>query len=447
MYMSVAIRQPVLEEKLDALTTAAKHDVCLASCASNSSGGVGRLRDPDNPLQRWIYPATVPGKGQVGILKVLQTTSCKNNCSYCRLAVKNDSTRRLSFTATELSDIFMRFYRAKMVHGIFLSSGLGMSADTAMQQMIDTAEILRNRYNFREYIHLKVLPGVSFSLVESAARYADRLSINLETPRREQLSRIAPDKQFATDIVLRMKWVGDLLSTDTHVKSQTTQFVVGAAGETDLDIIKTTDYVYKEYRVFRAYFSALQNERSDPDSLRIGEDKLRREHRLYQSDFLLRGYGFRLHDLVFNTGGNLPGSVDPKTAYALMHQQLYPIDINSAEETELLKVPGIGPTAAKRIIATRTLNPFRNIAELKRTGAWTARAAGYVEFSGKKDPDDEQGWLFDRLAPSDWRTGLSAFSTKGEETDTRYDGQRDKHIYYEGPYGPSRKGPKILCRG
>jgi predicted DNA-binding helix-hairpin-helix protein len=264
-----------------------------------------------------------------------------------------------------------------------------------------------------------VLPGASFHLVEHATALADRVSINLEAPTPEHLKRVAPDKDFVEDLLKRMKWVGSLIRNSSYAKSHTTQFVVGSSDESDLEILKTVDWIYRELYLFRAYFSAFQpveesscllpRETSPLDR----NQSLLREHRLYQSDFLLRGYGFRLHDLVFDSQGQLPSGVDPKTAYAIMHPEFYPVDINRASEQELLKVPGIGPLSARRIVETRVQDTFRSLSELRRVGAFVNRAAPYLEFSGRAERSSEtdytQRWLFERARPEDWRTGFEPY--------------------------------------
>lgn len=346
-----------------------------------------------------------------------------------------------------------------LVEGIFISSGTGLRADSAMERMINTAEILRKRYHFRGYIHLKLLPGVSFDLIEGATRYADRISMNLEAPTREHLKKIAPDKRLVQDLIQRMKWAAAIIQNGSYTKSQTTQFVVGASDEKDAEIMRAVDWIYRELYLFRAYFSAYQplvgseaSERRKPSLLR--------EHRLYQSDFLLRGYGFRLSDLVFDRHGNLPEEVDPKTAYALKHPELYPVDINRADETLLLRVPGIGPLSAHRIVESRVRSPFHTPEELKGVGVVVKRALPYIEFSGKRA--DHRGLkheyvqrrLFNDIHPEEWSTGMAPYQeerivvppkSKGKRNDIdryEYPGQKGKPLLYS----PGKSNKRVLCR-
>ena len=399
-------RAPDAADKLAVLAEGAQYDVCLASCNANRGGGTGRMRDPLEPLRRWIYPAHVPGKGRVHMLKVLQTNACIHRCTYCRLRATEDSVPRVSFAPEELARLFMDFVSAGEVRGLFLSSGVGTRADVAMERMVRTVEILRMRHHFAGYIHLKILPGAAFDLVAAAARYANRLSVNLEAPTPEGLAAIAPGKDFRDDLLLRMKWAGDIIRSGSRACSQTTQFVVGAGAETDMDILRTVDWTYRKLHTFRAYFSAYQPCGGNTGT-RPFLPPLQREFRLYQSDFLLRGYGFRLPDLVFDSSGGIPGEVDPKTAHAMMHPELFPLDVNSAEEGELLRVPGIGPISARRICERRSVEPFHSPAELAETGAVVHRAAPYLEISGRRaGAACAQQWLLEGPRPEEWRTGI-----------------------------------------
>ena len=436
------------EAKLDLLAESARYDVCLSTCAGNARGGVGRFRDPSEPLTRWIYPSTVPGLGRVGILKVLQTNSCANNCSYCALAVSRDCVRRVTLEPAELADAFMRLVRAGLAHGIFVSSGVGGSADAAMARVIQTAEILRERHGFPGYVHLKVLPGASRAAVEHAARYATRLSVNLEAPTPARLASIAPDKDFVRDLLVRMKWVGEAVESGAGACSHTTQFVVGAARETDIEILRTVDWVYRELAVFRAYFSAFQRVDGAPP---IREpDPLLREHRLYQVDFLLRGYGFRFVDIVFDGSGNVPREVDPKTAYAMMHPELYPVDVNRAPESELLKVPGIGPVTARRVVDARREHALGDLQDLRRLGQVALRAGRYLRFAGHADAGQRGEWkqldLIGEIGQG-WRTGLDPLDREKirparDGAPYEYSGQTGKRLHY----ATGRTGHVVRCR-
>ena len=448
------------EDKLEILAESAKHDVCLVTCNSRPAGGRGRLRDPADPLHRWVYPTAVPGRGGMSMLKVLMTNGCSRRCRYCGMGADNGSLRRVTFRPDELAALFMSFVRLRLVHGLFLSSGIPGNADEIMTRMIETAAILRNKYRFSQYIHLKILPGVSDHLIEAAGRYANRLSLNLEAPTAAHLARIAPEKDFKREIVRKLMTTGRLIREGKiRTAGQTTQFVVGPSGESDADILKSVDWLYRESYVFRSYFSSYQpptNQlptcRSETDPFESGgvqisapessADALVREHRLYQCDFLMRAYGFRFPDLIFDSDGNLPLRTDPKTAYAMMHPELFPVDVNRADEASLLKVPGIGPVAAERIVAARREHPYRRYEDLRPTGAVVKRTEGYLVFSGRRDAD-AQGWLFEVNPPETWRTRLTPLAPErlsGREY--VYPAQQGKTVNYV----MSERDVPVYCR-
>jgi predicted DNA-binding helix-hairpin-helix protein len=391
--------------KLNNLTESAAYDVCMVSCNGNSGGRTGRLRDPAAPFSRWIYPAHVPGKGEVGILKVLQSNICRNHCTYCAFAAQRN-TERHTLSPEELAGIFIRLYRSGAVYGLFLSSGIRDNPDLSMDRMIATADILRRRYRYSGYIHIKLLPGSSTGAVRDACMLADRVSLNLESPKLEQLTSIAPEKRKREEFLGPLKAAGNYIRSGGRVKSQTTQFVVGIGRETDAELLDTSVFLYKRLRVYRSYFSAYQP--VDPGSVQPVQDNvLLREHRLYQSDYLVREYGFSLNEMVFDGKGMLPGETDPKTAWALMNPGFYPVEVNTAAKEDLLRVPGIGPVSAGRIMKLRKKGKIRNPKDLKRTGAWTTRASRFLEFAGKPGEEDRyrQLELFSRLQPPNWRMG------------------------------------------
>ncbi len=462
----------MLSNKVTELAESARYDVCLASCSSGAAGKPGRTRKPENPLHEWIYPASVPGQGKVHILKILQSNSCKNNCTYCRFAVNNDDVKRVSLSPDELAASFMEMVYSGLVEGIFLSSGVCGSPSRAMEDMVKTAVILRRTYRFNGYIHLKIIPGCSEHLIDTAAALANRLSINLEAPTERHLEAIAPDKKLERDILPAVSRVSGLLQakknglSGTAIKttSQTTQFVIGAAGEKDFDIMRSVDRLYRDYFMFRAYFSAYQKQHgpstSEATKSAIQKKKdeisgkgfegspLLREHRLYQCDFLMRAYGFRFPDLVFNSMGDIPLETDPKTAWAVMNPGFFPVEINKADFDTLLHVPGIGPVAAERIIMIRRCGVINDIETLKQSGAWTKRAAGWIELNGHAPVFAEsessflpaQKWLFEELSPAGWKT--AGARTKNTDTGYNYPAQRGKWVNYQ--FGKNDK--KIYCK-
>ncbi len=363
-------------KKIELLSQAARYDVCLSSCLDG-----GRRPDPKDPLYRWIYPAVLPNGKTVPILKILMDNSCPNSCVYC-LHRRGGDCPTISFRPEELASVFMGLVRSNFVHGLFLSSGLGSGVKEMMERMIKTSELIRERYKFPGYIHLKVLPGADYSYVERATELANRVSINLEAPNKERLKKIAPQKDF-DQLLTPMGWIRSLISQrKTKARSQTTQFVVGASDESDREILQTTAWLYKHFRLGRAYFSAFQPIPNTPL-----EDHpptpLIREHRLYQADWLLRQYGFRLSEIIFGPDGNLSQRYDPKMVWALTHPERFPIEVNTASYEELLRVPGIGPISAKRIITARGRHRFHTLDELRRTRVVLKRAVRFILINGR----------------------------------------------------------------
>ncbi len=366
-----------LFDKAKTLGEAAKYDLCGA-CGPTAQ----RVKDD---LGRWIYPAALPDGRTIKLFKVLLTNACENNCLYC-FNRRDRDFQRLTFQAEELAHLFDQLYRADLAQGLFLSSGVQRSPERAMERMIATAEILRTRYLYRGYIHLKILPGASFAAVERATEVADRVSVNLEAPSQEFLARLTPNKRFDDQLLAPLRWVRKLLE-DEHRRvrrgGQTTQFVVGAAGESDRDILRTTEMLYQEVGLARAYFSAFQPVEDTPLESHP-PTPLMREHRLYQTDFLFRKYGFSLEELIFDQGGDLPLQADPKLMWALSHPEAFPIEVNKASREGLLRVPGIGPRSASRILKCRRLGKLRSLKDLTRLGAVAKRAAPFILLEGKR---------------------------------------------------------------
>lgn len=255
-----------------------------------------------------------------------------------------------------------------------------------MARMIATAEILRKRFEFNGYIHLKILPGASRAAIEHAAKLADRISINIEAPGPDALAKIAHQKDFRTEILPQTEWIRRAVEDKRlRARSHTTQFVVGAGGEADRDILRWCEWLYTKRRLSRAYFSAYQVPDEDAP-LTAPPTPLMREHRLYQADVLMRRYGFCFDELEFEPSGNLSLDVDPKQKWADRHPEWFPVDILSADFEQLVRVPGIGPLTAKRICTLRTQRQtgFTTASDLRRAGVILERAARYVLVGGKK---------------------------------------------------------------
>ncbi len=372
-------------EKVKMLGRAAQYDLCGEACGTEAN----RVRDD---LGRWIYPAVLPDGRRVKLLKVLQSNACTNDCYYCANRVGRDC-RRISFSPDELAQAFDQMRRQGLVEGLFLSSAVCGRPARAMDRMLATVELVRRKYQFPGYIHLKILPGVTQAHVEQAVRLASRVSVNLEAPNSERLIRIAPGKSLE-ELVEPLRWVHRLrLESGGRLApaGQTTQFVVGAADEADQELLQTTAQLYREVDLHRVYFSAFQPVPNTPLAEHL-PTSLWREHRLYQSDFLLRQYGFAFDELIFDEKGNLPRRADPKRMWALAHPELFPIEVNRASQEELLRVPGIGPRSAGRILRWRWEGKFRTLTDLKKAGAVIQWAAPFVLLDGRRAPYQLELW-------------------------------------------------------
>ena len=373
-------------EKVEILGRSAQYDLCGEACGTDAA----RKKDD---LGHWIYPAVLPDGKRVSILKILQSNACQKDCSYCANRASRDF-RRISFRPEELARAFDQMHRKGLVKGLFLSSGICGDAGRTMDQMIATVELVRKRYAFPGYVHLKILPGASFAHVERAVQLATRVSVNLEAPNAERLARIAPRKDFSANLLQPMHWAKGLIEASGNrlvPAGQTTQFVVGAAGESDHEILMTTAQLYKEIGLARAYFSAFQPVADTPLEGRSPTPPLR-EHRLYQSDWLLRRYDFTFEDLIFDEAGNLPREADPKMMWARAHPEPFPIEINRASREELLRVPGLGPRSVARILRLRRRGTFRTLTDLKKIGAVVSRAAPFILLDGKRPPYQMSLW-------------------------------------------------------
>jgi predicted DNA-binding helix-hairpin-helix protein len=336
----------------------------------------------------------------VRVLKVLMTNVCEKNCYYCGIRASRD-VPRTSFTPEELARAFDQMHRAALVDGLFLSSAVCVAADRTMDRMIACVELVRTRYQFAGYVHLKLLPGASEAHILRAMQLAHRVSVNLEAPSAARLAVIAPRKEFRTELGEPMRIAKRLIDESggrgisrLAPAGQTTQFVVGAAGEPDQEILSTTARLYRELDLRRAYFSAFQPVPGTPLDGREPTPAWR-EHRLYQADWLLRFYHFAFEDLVFDEGGNLPRKADPKMMYARAHPEFFPVEINRASREELLRVPGLGPRSVGRILSWRREGVLRELADLRNAGAVAERAAPFVLLDGQQPPHQLPLWETD----------------------------------------------------
>ena len=371
------------ETALAALTAAARHDL---SCACGPAQHRERGRDG-----LWIYPAALPSGRRVPMLKVLQASGCERGCVYCaeRCGGRGEPHR---LAPEALAGAFVDLHRRGRVAGLFLSSAIRGGAVATMDRMLATAELLRGRHGYRGYMHLKMIPGSRPDQIERAMALATRVSVNMEAPTAAHLARIAPGKDYDAQILAPMRQVADAMTRGQFVAGgQTTQLVVGAAGETDRELATAAWAGYRDYKLARVYYSAMQPIPGTPCADRPPTPFLR-EHRLYQADFLLRSYGFALGELPFDAAGALPLATDPKTLWAQSHPERFPLEINRAARDELLRVPGIGPRSAGRLLHMRRQGRLRDVGALRAAGAAWRVASPFLLLDGQ--PAERQLRLF-----------------------------------------------------
>lgn len=313
------------------------------------------------------------------LLKVLMSNACINNCQYC-FCRRENNIERASFQPQELAQLFMQLIKKRFVNGIFLSSAVIKSSDYTMRQMLQCVYLIRS-WGFRGYIHLKALPGVSEDLLKYASNLVDRISVNLELPSKFYLNKICPDKDFDQDLVRPMQFNKNLNLRE----GQTTQLVVGSAGETDKEIIKTMDWAYQEINLKRVYYSAYQPINTQGQDYSLSNVPFKREWRLYQSDWLLRFYGFKKDEIILDQNNNLHLNQDPKTIWA-QQNLLKPVEINKANYYQLLRIPGIGPTIAQNILDFRKSRKITQDYELNKLKINLKKSSKYLLLNNKYIP-------------------------------------------------------------
>lgn len=362
-----------LDSKLAILADAAKYD---ASCASsgavrgNSLGGKG----VGSTGGAGICHSYAPDGRCISLLKVLLTNLCIYDCHYC-INRRSSNVRRAAFTAEEVVKLTLDFYKRNYIEGLFLSSGIIRNADYTMEMVIDVARTLRETHDFRGYIHLKTIPEASPELIEIAARYADRISINLELPTQKSLDILAPEKNInrtrhamgrirtKLDEAHERRKNGD--KKLRHATGQSTQVIVGADASTDADFLDRSDDLYGNFKMRRVYYSAFSPIPEPSSLLPIKAPPLVREHRLYQADWLMRFYGFKTSEILTPEIPNLDLDLDPKLAWALRNRQDFPVDVQTAPRETLLRVPGLGVRNVDRILHIRRFGKIR-LADLIR---------------------------------------------------------------------------------
>lgn len=326
----------------------------------------------------------------ISLLKILMSNACIYDCKYCINRCTN-SVKRATFTPREIADLTIAFYKRNYIEGLFLSSAVIKNPDYTMELLYEAIFILRKKYNFNGYIHVKTIPGTSKELIDKLGLLVDRTSINIELPSNDSLKLLAPQKE-KVGILTPMQYISKEISISKQEKSkykekfvpagQTTQLIVGATPETDLKIMKLSESLYNKLSLKRVYYSAYVSINEDSNLPALSSPPLLRENRLYQADWLIRFYGFKIDDLLDETHPNFHTMLDPKCDWALRNLQHFPVEINKADYNTLLKVPGIGVISAKRIItARREFNlTFEN---LKKLGIVLKRARYFITCNGK----------------------------------------------------------------
>ena len=379
-----------IEEKLRILSDAAKYDVSCSSSGSsrkNTNNGLG------NAAMSGICHSWSADGRCISLLKILMTNYCIYDCKYCINRKDNDIERAI-LTPDEVVKLTINFYRRNYIEGLFLSSGIIKSADYTMELMIAIAKKLRLEEKFNGYIHMKVIPGASRQLINEIGLYVDRVSVNIEFAENSALKLLAPDKK-ATDISTSMGLIRKNMLENTEDKKlfkstpsfipagQTTQMIIGASGESDYSILTRSENLYKNFELKRVYYSGYVP--VNKSGILVSADQavpMIREHRLYQADWLLRFYDFRANEILNEKDAFVDPFIDPKTNWAIKNFNLFPIEINKASYKELLRVPGIGVTSAKRIVMTRKYSTIR-YEHLKKLGIVIKKAKYFITVNGE----------------------------------------------------------------
>ena len=359
-----------------------------AAADDREHGLPGRRRLQEGPVG--IRPVRLPGGGTTTLMRVMMTNACSLSCGYCPM-FRDGNVRRTALTPEEVASTFMESHRAGIARGLFLTSGVPGRAARAVDRMLAAVDLLRRRHEFRGYVHVKLLPGAERDQIAEATRLANRVSINLEGPRDDVVRGLAREKDLSGDLLPALTLAG-ALSREARLEGRpdraapsgtTTQFVVGAQGEGDREILSLVGRLERQGLLHHAHFSAFQPVAGTPMEGRAPTPGIR-EARLYQAEHLLRQYGFAPDELVYGADGNLDLGDDPKLAWALAHREWFPVEVLSACRDALLRVPGIGPTGLRRLLAERRRTSLRGLEDLRRLGVDMARAAPFLTLRGRR---------------------------------------------------------------
>jgi putative DNA modification/repair radical SAM protein len=375
-----------LQSKLAVLADAAKYDASCASSGSSKKHSLGG-RGMGSTEGMGICHSYAPDGRCISLLKILLTNFCIYDCLYC-VNRRSSNTPRARFSVEEVVQLTLDFYGRNYIEGLFLSSGVIRNADYTMEQLVRVARTLREQHDFRGYIHLKTIPDASPELLAQAGRYADRVSVNIELPSEASLTRLAPEKSDGTirrSMAHLREHIDEAKAERAAPKfapgGQSTQLIVGADDATDRTIMEKSVVLYSSYKLRRVYYSAFSPIPDSSGLLPLKAAPLMREHRLYQSDWLLRFYGFNAQELFVRPDGMLDLQIDPKLAWALQHRELFPVNINRAAREALLRVPGLGVRAVKRIVAARRGRTIR-LEDLQRLRVPLRRVLPFVVVPG-----------------------------------------------------------------
>lgn len=378
-----------LNKKLEILAGAAKYDV---SCSSSGSTRKSSKNNLGSVSKSGICHSFTPDGRCISLLKILLTNCCIYDCSYCINRRSND-VLRATFTPDEIINLTINFYRRNYIEGLFLSSAIIKDANYTMELLLQVVKKLRIEYNFGGYIHLKAIPGADEALIREAGLYADRMSVNIELPSSSSLKLLAPEKN-KDDILKPMALIRNNIIANKYEKShyrhsnnfvpagQSTQLIVGATNDNDLNILTLSENLYNRFNLKRVYYSAYTPVNTGGNLPNIKNPPTLREHRLYQGDWLLRVYGFKSSELLNADNPNFDINFDPKTTYALNNFDLFPVEINKAPYDMLIRIPGIGIKGAQKIISSRRLCNL-NFSDLKKLGIVLKRAQYFITCNGK----------------------------------------------------------------
>lgn len=367
-----------IEEKLSILAESAKYDASCSSSGSNrkNEGGMG-----NGHISGICHSFTSDGRC-VSLLKILMTNACMYDCKYC-INRKSNNIKRALLTPEEIANLTINFYKRNYIEGLFLSSAIIKDADYTMKLMIEAIYLLRNKYKFNGYIHTKCIPGSSKYLIDELGKLSDRMSANIELPSNNNLKLLAPDKKSNNIFGAMSEIKNERKNNRKFVPAgQSTQMIIGASDDSDYQIINLTEGLYNKFDLKRVYYSAYVPVNVDRNLPAIKTPPLKRENRLYQADWLLRFYGFKANELLTPKNPNFNLLIDPKANYALNNIDNYPIEINTADYKDILRVPGIGVTSAKRIMMTRKVAHL-DFDTLKRIGVVLKRAKYFITCDGK----------------------------------------------------------------